>query len=287
MSPDTTVSIVGPTTGVTTIAAITAAITATDVRVRRGGVRVLESVSCSAVRGEWLAVVGPNGAGKTTLLHVLGGLLPFEGHVTIAGRPLASLASRERAHRIALVPQSPSIPPGMTVGAYVLLGRTARLARFGGESAQDRRVVEGVLDRLAMSPFSERPLNTLSGGERQRACIARALAQESDVLLLDEPTAGLDLHHQLEVLDLVDELRRERGLTVVSTLHDLTLAAQYADHLLLLHEGRVAVSGRADEVLTESHLERHYGGRVRILRDGDHVIVVPLRRPSAAATPQS
>ena len=256
----------------------TASIAAVGVRVVRGEAFVLDGVSCSAAPGEWLAIVGPNGAGKTTLLHAMGGLLHHAGEVTITGRPLSSLSNRERAKLVALVPQNPSIPPGMTVAAYVLLGRCAHLMRFGGESAEDLRIVANVLDRLQLDAFANRPLNTLSGGERQRACIARALAQHTDVVLLDEPTAGLDLRHQLEVLDLIDELRRERGLTVVSTLHDLTLAAQYADHLLLLHEGRVAVSGRADEVLTESHLERHYGGRVRILRDGDHVIVVPSRR---------
>lgn len=255
-----------------------AAVEVHDLVVRRGGRAVVDAVSCSVRRGEWLAVVGPNGAGKTSLLLALAGLLESEGRIEFHGSTLTSMAVKQRARVVALVPQTPVIPPAMTVSAYVLLGRTAHLANFGREGQNDLDVVGNVLHRLGLESMHDRPLTTLSGGERQRACIARALVQQADVLLLDEPTVGLDLRHQLDVLDLIDELRTERALTVVSTLHDLTLAAQYADQLLLLDSGKVAVSGTPDEVLTDAHLERHYGSRVRVIRDGDNVIVVPLRR---------
>lgn len=253
------------------------AVQAANVTVRRGGKVVVDGVSCSVAKGQWLAIVGPNGAGKTSFLLALAGLIPADGGVDFGGARLRDIPNKQRARVVALVPQTPIIPPGMTVSAYVLLGRTAHLGSFGRESATDLDAVASVLSRLRLDTLHDRELSTLSGGERQRACIARALVQEADVLLLDEPTAGLDLRHQLDVLDLVDQLRTERSLTVISTLHDLTLAAQYADQLLLLDSGRVAVSGAPDEVLTDAHLERHYGGRVRVIRDGDNVIVVPLR----------
>jgi iron complex transport system ATP-binding protein len=259
------------------VPAAVVAVSVDAVTVRRGGRPVVDNVSCRVGRGEWLAVVGPNGAGKTSLLLAMAGLLESDGRIVFGGVGLADIAAKKRARMVALVPQTPVIPVGMTVSEYVLLGRTAHLPRFGRESQVDLDAVSSVLHRLNLDGMHDRVLSTLSGGERQRACIARALGQEADVLLLDEPTVGLDLRHQLDVLDLVDELRIERALTVISTLHDLTLAAQYADHLLLLDAGRVAVSGTPDEVLTDEHLVRHYGGRVRVLRDGDHVIVVPFR----------
>jgi iron complex transport system ATP-binding protein len=253
------------------------AVSVDAVSVQRGGRVVVDSVSFAVGKGEWLAVVGPNGAGKTSMLLGMAGLLESSGRIAFDGVALTDLAVKSRARVVALVPQNPVIPPGMTVADYVLLGRTAHLPRFGKESRNDLEAVGSVLDRLSLDAMHDRSLSTLSGGERQRACIARALVQEADVLLLDEPTVGLDLRHQLDVLDLVDELRLERSLTVVSTLHDLTLAAQYADRLLLLDSGRVAVFGTSDEVLTDAHLERHYGGRVRVIHDGDHTIVVPFR----------
>ena len=254
--------------------------TAVEVReltVRRGERVVVDAVSCAVGRGQWLAVVGPNGAGKTSFLLAVAGLLPSHGQIEFQGTALADLPVKRRARFVALVAQTPVIPPGMTVAEYVLLGRTAHLSSFGREGQPDLDAVGVVLHRLQLDSMHDRRLESLSGGERQRACIARALVQEAQVLLLDEPTVGLDLRHQLDVLDLIDDLRRERALTVLSTLHDLTLAAQYADHLLLLDSGRVAVSGTPDEVLTDKHLERHYGGRVRVIREGDNVIVVPLR----------
>jgi iron complex transport system ATP-binding protein len=185
---------------------------------------------------------------------------------------------------VAFVPQSPIVPPGMSVASYVLLGRTPHLGPLGREGAHDLGVVARTLEQLDLTAFAERPLDTLSGGERQRAMVARALAQEAPVLLLDEPTTALDVGHQQEVLELVDRLRREHELTVVSTMHDLTLAGQYADRLLLLDHGQVVVSGPPEEVLTQENLARFYGARVRVLLEGGALVVVPVRAGTPVET---
>ncbi|WP_232326364.1 ABC transporter ATP-binding protein [Microbispora sp. ATCC PTA-5024] len=225
---------------------------------------VLADVSLSAGRGAWLAVIGPNGAGKSTLLRAVAGLIPAEGEVFVNGAPVRGLRPRDRARLVAYAPQSPALPPDMTVYEYALLGRTPYIAYLGRESARDREVTGSVLERLDLEAFASRPLGHLSGGERQRVVLARALAQQAPVLLLDEPTTALDLGHQQQVMDLVDRLRVADGLTVVTTLHDLTLAGQYADTLVLLAGGRAVAAGTPDQVLTEPLLARHFGARVRV-----------------------
>src|SRR5581483_8688678 len=227
-------------------------------------------------RGEWVALIGPNGAGKTTALRALCGLVDYDGSIEIDGRDARSFGRRELARRLALVPQIPETPPGLTVAEYVLLGRTPHLGYFAGESAGDRLAAERALDRLELRPLSERALTSLSGGELQRAVLARALAQDAPILLLDEPTTALDLGRQQQALELVHGLR-DAGLTIVSTMHDLTLAGQYADRLVLLDEGVVVVDGSAEEVLSPAHLESRYGARVRVLHEDGGVFVLPLR----------
>ena len=249
-----------------------------------GGAPVLAGVSLDVPAGTWLTVVGPNGAGKSTLLRALAGLVPARGTVELGGRSSSGLRRREWARRVAFVPQDPVVPPGMSVAAYVLLGRTPHLGPLGREGAADLAVVARTLDQLDLTAFADRPLDTLSGGERQRAMVARALAQEAPVLLLDEPTTALDVGHQQDVLELVDRLRRDHELTVVSTMHDLTLAGQYADRLLLLDRGEVVVTGPPDEVLTQENLARFYGARVRVLVDGGALVVVPVRAGTPAPT---
>jgi iron complex transport system ATP-binding protein len=249
-----------------------------QVTVDLDGHRIVDGVSLDVAAGEWLSVVGPNGAGKTTLLRAVAGLVRAGGSVTIGGRPIGAMRPRDRARRLALVPQVPVVPPGVAVLDYVLLGRTAHVPFFGSESAEDLRLVHDTLALLGLDDLTARDVESLSGGERQRALLARALVQDAPVLLLDEPTTALDIGHQQDVLDLVDRLRRERGLTVVSSMHDLTLAGQYADRLALLDHGRVAQCGRADEVLTEDNLARHYGARVRVIRGEGGLVVVPDRR---------
>jgi iron complex transport system ATP-binding protein len=253
-------------------------VAALGVVVEHGSRRVLDGVDLVVEPGEWVTVVGPNGAGKTTLLHVIAGIVaPDAGTVELAGQESARLRPRERARVVALVPQVPVVPPAIRVLDYVLLGRTPHLPFLGTESAADLARAHDTLSLLGLAAFSERRVETLSGGERQRVLLARALLQEPRVLLLDEPTSALDIGHQQDVLELIDTLRHDHGLTVVSTLHDLTLAGLYADRLLLLAGGRVVDRGSAAEVLTPDRLRRHFGAHVTVLHGDDGPIVVPHR----------
>jgi cobalamin transport system ATP-binding protein len=254
------------------------AVGVTDVTVELGGSRVLDRITLEVATGEWVSIIGPNGAGKSTLLRAVAGLLDSGGSVELLGSPLRRLSRRERARTAALVPQIPIIPPGMAVVDYVLLGRTPHLAPLGREGAADLAAVHAALVQLDLLTLADRRLDTLSGGERQRVLIARALAQAAPILLLDEPTSALDVGHQQDVLELVDRLRRANDLTVVSTMHDLTLAGEYADRLILLDRGRVVAEGDAAVVLTEAHLARFYGANVRIIHDDGALVVVPVRR---------
>lgn len=248
-----------------------------------GGARILDGVDLTVTPGGWVSIVGPNGAGKTTLIRVLGGALaPVAGRVLLDGDDLKALRTRERARRIALVPQTPVVPVGVSALDYVLLGRTPHIPFFGSESSDDVSRAHAVLDRLGVGALAARSVESCSGGERQRVFLARALAQEAPILLLDEPTTALDIGHQQEVLDLVDGLRAEHGIAVISTMHDLTLAGLYADELVLLGGGRVVERGRAEEVLTEETLRRHFGARVSVLPGVHGPVVVPHRAPGRA-----
>jgi iron complex transport system ATP-binding protein len=249
-----------------------------SVTVRYESVPALSDLSEQIGSGEWVGLIGPNGAGKTTLLRAVARLVPHAGRIRVDGAVVSSLSPKRLAQLVAYVPQQPELPADMTVGQYVLLGRTPHIGYFGFETSEDRRVCGELLESLDLTAMAERRLATLSGGELQRLVLARALAQQAPVLLLDEPTSALDLGRRVEALELVDSLRRERGLTVLSALHDLTLAGQFADRLILLGEGRAVSTGKPDEVLTEGTLARHFGARVRVIRtdDGD-LVVVPQR----------
>ncbi|MGH8874281.1 MAG: ABC transporter ATP-binding protein, partial [Acidimicrobiia bacterium] len=233
-----------------------------DVRAGYNGTEVLHGVDLEVEAGEWLTLIGPNGAGKSTLLRVTAGLLSARGRVDLDGEPVKAIPRRQVARRLGFVHQTPVIPSGMTVLDYVLLGRTPYIPLLGREGPSDLQAARAVLSALDLEGREERVVSSLSGGERQRAVLARALAQEPSVLLLDEPTTALDIGHQQQVLRLVDGLRAERGLTVISAMHDLTLAGQYADRLVLLAGGRVVASGAAVEVLTPALLAEHYGAEV-------------------------
>jgi iron complex transport system ATP-binding protein len=247
------------------------------VTVEAGGRPLVDAVSLSVEAGAWVSLLGPNGAGKTTLLRVVAGLRGFQGSVRIAGHDLSTLARREAARLIALVPQTPVVPTAMSVGDYVLLGRTPHMGVFAREGQGDRTAAAGALRRLELELLADRPLGSLSGGELQRAVIARALAQAAPILLLDEPTTSLDVGHQQQVLELVDELRHAEGLTIVAAMHDLTLAAQYGDRLVLIDQGRVLAEGSARDVLTTERVASLYGARVRVVEDGGVPVVVPVR----------
>ncbi|MDI1461873.1 ABC transporter ATP-binding protein [Catellatospora sp. KI3] len=247
------------------------------VRVTLGGTEILHGVDLSVAAGEWVTVIGPNGAGKSTLLKALSGTVPHTGVVTVDGTGTTALPRRRRAQLVATVAQQPVVPPGMRVLDYVLLGRTPYIPTLGRESARDLAKVEQTLHQLDLHRFAGRELATLSGGERQRVFLARALAQDAPLLLLDEPTSALDIGHQQEVLELVDRLRREHSLTVLATMHDLSVAGEYADRLVLLADGRVAADGPPEQVLTEELLARHYRARVRVIAGEFGPIVVPVR----------
>ena len=263
---------------------MTFAVSVRSLEVTLDGTQVLRGVDLAASKGEWVNIIGPNGAGKTTLLRALLGLVSFDGEIDIDG--LSDQRRRSaRARMLAYVPQTPVIPPGMLVADYVLLGRTPHRGVFAAETATDRRVAAEVLDRLDLGGFGDRSVQSLSGGERQRAVLARALAQQADVLLLDEPTTALDLGHQQDVLDLVDALRRERGLTVIATLHDLTLAARYGDRIAILARGRVAETGPPAEVLTVQNIAAYFGATVRIVDDPEGPVIVPTGPASRSQPP--
>lgn len=253
-----------------------------EVRVAFDGVEVVAGVDLDLRPGEWLGLIGPNGSGKSTFLNSLVGLVPRTGTVELGdGRSPG-------ATDLSLMPQAPDLPPGMTVVEYVLLGRTAHLGWFASESRADRVVATDVLRRLGLASFARRQVRSLSGGEAQRMVIARALVQQSPVLLLDEPTSALDVGHQVEVLELVDELRREDGLTVVAAMHDLGMAGRYADRLLLLERGRPVALGTPGQVLDPELLSRVYDHPVQVHELGGHLVVLPAprdRHTSAVAAP--
>lgn len=231
--------------------------------------------------GEWLCLIGPNGAGKSSVLRAAAGLVNYSGSVAIDQKEIPATSARWRAQNIAFVPQTPLMPDDMSVSEYVLLGRNPYIKHFAKESARDLAVVEKVLTRLDLVQFSRRMVGTLSGGERQRAVIARALAQEAPVLLLDEPTAALDIGHQQQALELIDALRREQGLTVVSAMHDLTLAGLFADRLVLMHKGVCVARGDAQTVLRAEILAEFYGVSARVHHEADGtVVVIPQRSNS-------
>ena len=256
-------------------------IQAENLRVRFGPATALDGVTLTVADGEWVALIGPNGAGKTTLLRVVAAIARAEGSLSIGGQQAGRLSHRSLARLIAYVPQHPVLPPEMTGAQYVLLGRTPHIGYFGVESAADRRICGSLLHRMGLAHMADRRLRTMSGGEIQRLVLARALAQQAPILLLDEPTSALDLGRRVDALELVDELRAERGLTVLSAIHDVTLAGQFADRLVLLSGGRVAAAGPPAEILREDLLSEAFGTGIGILTtpDGELAVISHRRRP--------
>jgi len=260
-------------------------ITLAGVGVRYGAASALAGVTAQVPAGQWLGIIGPNGAGKTTLLRSIACLVPHDGQIVIGGQPTSGLRRRKLARLVAYVPQFPELPPEMAVADYVLLGRTPHIGYLSMETDTDRRICAELLERLALSEMSGRRLATLSGGERQRIVLARALAQQAAVLLLDEPTSALDLGRRVDALELVDELRRERSLTVLSAVHDLTLAGQFADRLMLLDGGRVVAAGPPADVLRADVLTAHFGPGVHVLATASGELVVMSRRAAPVIPP--
>ncbi len=229
-----------------------------DLRVTLGGTRVLDGVSFDVPTGSFAAIVGPNGAGKTTLLRCINGVIaPDGGRVTVDGRPVASLSARERARLLATVPQDTTLGFDFSVRDVVAMGRTPHRGRFERADPGDADAVERALERTCVGHLADRPVGSVSGGERQRVLLARALAQATPALLLDEPTASLDINHQVGTLELVSGLVDD-GRTALAAIHDLDLAARYCDALVVLAGGRALAAGPPAEVLTEEVVRRAF-----------------------------
>ncbi|MFM8380731.1 MAG: ABC transporter ATP-binding protein [Actinomycetota bacterium] len=254
-----------------------------QVSVHYGAACAVRSFSETVRPGEWLCLIGPNGAGKSSLLRSVAGLTPHTGNILVDGSPLHLRSGRRRAALVAHIPQTPVLPDTMTVEEYVVLGRNPYVSYFGQESRHDRAIADDVLRRLDLGSFADRRLGTMSGGERQRVVIARAMVQEAPIMLLDEPTSALDIGHQQYALELLDALRRDHGLTIVSAMHDLTLAGLYSDRLALLHHGHCVASGPAEDVLRADTLSEFYGVTVNVHRDDDGTVVIVPRRTTPLA----
>ncbi len=230
--------------------------------------QVLQGVTWSVAPGEFVGLIGPNGCGKTTLLRVLSGVLPMTaGEVRVQGTPLREIDRRQLARTQACLLQDLSLDLAFTVREVVLMGRSPHLPRFGSETSRDLQIGQQAMERADVSHLADRLITELSGGERQRTLIAMCLAQEPQILLLDEPTSHLDIGHQLSLLDLIARLNRETGVTIVAVFHDLNLAAEYCRRVLVLERGRVAALGTPEEVLTAETIQRVYGVAVRVQRN--------------------
>ena len=249
-----------------------------NLTVKAGAKTLVNDVTLSVEAGTWLTIIGPNGAGKTSLVETVAGIRKIDaGSIAISGEDIRGLSERERARLVALVPQNPLVPGGMSVRDYVALGRTAYHGMLRAPSAGDRAIVDSVIERLSLQEFAKRNVATLSGGERQRMVLARTLAQSTMVVVLDEPITGLDLRHQMDLLELLKKEVAECGLTVLATLHDLTLAGQFADRLVLLDKSQVVLDGPARDVIRNAELASRYGMQLRVVDVDGADVVVPVR----------
>jgi iron complex transport system ATP-binding protein len=241
---------------------------------------VLRELSFAIKKGEFAGVIGPNGSGKTTLLRAITGFLPFlKGTISLEGEETRHMGRRSLAQKVAVVTQAPDIMPPFSVEEFVLLGR---VPHWGGfqllETTKDRAIAEGAMEMAGIGDLRERRMGELSGGERQLVFVARALAQTPHLLLLDEPTAHLDIGHQVQIMDLLRELNREGSLTIIVVLHDLTLAGLYCDRLILLNEGRLRAIGSPQGVLTKKVIEEVYQTQVTVTEtpSGGRPVILPV-----------
>lgn len=237
-----------------------------NLSVNYGSRRILHDISLDVQSGEILALIGPNGAGKTTLIRAVSGVIPYTGRISTNGNDFASLSTIRRARYVATVPQAASLPPSFTVWETVLLGRTPHMNFLGQPSQKDEEIARHSLERVSALPFADRRVGELSGGEQQRVLLARALCQSTPILLLDEPTAHLDLQYQVNLLELVHELAHKDHLAVLVALHDLNLAAQYSDRIALLVAGNIKAMGKPREVLQPELIAEAYCLPVQIIK---------------------
>lgn len=258
-------------------------LTAEKVSFSYGGRRILENVSFSAEQGQLCVLLGANGAGKSTMVKCINGLLkPGEGKIFWKETDVSACSLREKARIFGYVPQSTQAGEGLTVMETVLSGRLPHMnsGRLGpaGESRQDVEQAAGLLEEFGLEEFAFRPMGTLSGGEKQRVLIARAVAQEPQVLLLDEPTSSLDLRYQLELMELLKRLGGERNITVVAVIHDLNLALSYADKAVILKKGRVLSQGSPTEAVTSEVIRQAYGIKAELVTVRGQNLVLPVQQ---------
>jgi iron complex transport system ATP-binding protein len=257
------------------------ALTASTISAGYGETEILHGLDLAVPPGKITVIVGANACGKSTLLRAMSRLLaPTGGQVLLDGKSIHKTPPRQLARTLGLLPQSPIAPEGITVADLVSRGRHPHQGLFSRWSSTDDEAVDGALAATNTVELADRAVDELSGGQRQRVWIAMALAQATDILLLDEPTTFLDISHQIEVLDLLTDLNRERGTTVVMVLHDLNLAARYADYLVAMHDGRVHVTGSPEDVLTEDNVRQVFGLQSRIIADptSGRPIMLPIGR---------
>lgn len=232
------------------------------------GTPVLEDITLDIAAGQFVGLIGPNGSGKTTLLRVMSGVLPaWKGEACLRGRNLREMRRRDVAQVVAHLLQDRAVGLPFSVREMVLMGRSPHLPRFGRETRRDRAIAQSAMDLADVSRLADQSVTEISGGERQRAFIAMCLAQQPQILLLDEPTTHLDIGHQLTTLDLIGRLTRQAGMTVVAVFHDLNLAAEYSDSLILLNGGRTAAIGPPADVLTRDMILNVYGAKVLVQRN--------------------
>jgi iron complex transport system ATP-binding protein len=261
-------------------------LTATGLSAGYGEDEILHGLDLAVPPGKITVIVGANACGKSTLLRSMSRLLsPRQGQVLLDGQSVHRMPPRELARTLGLLPQSPIAPEGITVADLVSRGRHPHQSLFSRWTREDDAAVDAALNATKTADLAERLVDELSGGQRQRVWIAMALAQQTEILLLDEPTTFLDISHQVEVLDLLTDLNHARGTTVVMVLHDLNLAARYADHLVAMTEGRVHVSGAPQKVLTEDNVRQVFGLESRIITDptSGQPIMLPIGRHRMAA----
>jgi iron complex transport system ATP-binding protein len=246
----------------------TARLTAQQLRLGYGARTVVHDLTLTVPDGQVTVIIGPNGCGKSTLLRAFGRLLsPQAGTVLLDGKGIDRFPTRDVARQVGLLPQTPSAPPGLSVADLVARGRHPHRSWLRQWSTDDDNAVTAALECTGMTELADRDVDELSGGQRQRAWLSMALAQQTDVLLLDEPTTYLDIAHAVEVLDLIDQLHTDHGRTVVMVLHDLTMAARYADHLVVMQDGHIAAAGPPDRILTAELVSDVFGIRVAVITD--------------------
>jgi ABC-type cobalamin/Fe3+-siderophores transport systems, ATPase components len=242
---------------------------------------VLQGVSLTVPSRKISVIVGANGCGKSTLLKAMARLIkPVSGQITLDGKPIGKYPPKQLARVLGLLPQSPVIPEGITVADLVGRGRFPHQSLLSGWSKKDYEAVAEAMDMMRITEFANRPIDELSGGQRQRVWIAMALAQQTDILLLDEPTTYLDITYQVEILDLLTDLNRKLGITIVMVLHDINLSARYADYLFALYQGRLVAEGEPSKVITSGLVKDVFGLDCTVIRDplSGSPLVVPKGR---------